>query len=48
MMTRVDMGTQVFVHASDIQLLDDATIDKILMWQPDIVFTAGPPSIFSH
>ncbi len=43
MMTRIDMGTKVFVHASDIQLLDDATIEKILMWQPDIVFTAGPP-----
>ncbi len=43
MMTRVDMGTQVFVHASDIQLLDETTIEKILKWQPDIVFTAGPP-----
>lgn len=43
MMTRVDMGKQVFVHASDIQLLDAATIEKILLWQPDIVFTAGPP-----
>lgn len=44
MMTRVDMGRrQVFVHASDIQLLDAATIEKILMWKPDIVFTAGPP-----
>ncbi len=43
MMTRVDMGTQVFVHASDIQLLDETTIEKILMWQPDIVFTGGPP-----
>ena len=43
MMTRVDMGTQVFVHASDIQLLDAATIEKILLWKPDIVFTAGPP-----
>ena len=43
MMTRVDMGTQVFVHASDIQLLDAAAIEKILLWKPDIVFTAGPP-----
>ena len=43
MMTRIDMGRQLFVHASDIQLLDAATIEKILMWQPDIVFTAGPP-----
>ncbi len=43
MMTRIDMGSQVFVHASDIQLLDAATIEKILLWQPDIVFAAGPP-----
>ena len=43
MMTRIDMGKQVFVHASDIQLLDAATIEKILLWQPDIVFAAGPP-----
>lgn len=43
MMTRVAMQGQVFVHASDIQLLDDATVDTILAWEPDIVFTAGPP-----
>jgi uncharacterized protein len=43
MMTRVEMGHEVFVHASDIQLLDDATIDLILNWQPDIVLAAGPP-----
>ena len=43
MMTRIDMGEQIFVHASDIQLLDDITIDKILFWQPDILFVAGPP-----
>lgn len=43
MMTRIEMGGRVFVHASDIQLLDADSIDKILMWHPDIVFTAGPP-----
>lgn len=43
MMTRINMGRQVFIHASDIQLLNAATIEKILLWQPDIVFTAGPP-----
>lgn len=43
MMTRVAMGQNVFVHASDIQLLDNATIDLILDWQPDIVLAAGPP-----
>ena len=43
MMTRIDMGEKVFVHTADIQLLDHATIDKILLWQPDIVFVDGPP-----
>ncbi len=43
MMTRVDMGNRVFVHASDIQLLDDLTVDRVLDWQPDIVLAAGPP-----
>lgn len=43
MMTRIEMGCQVFVHASDIQLLDDSTVDKIIDWQPDIVIAAGPP-----
>lgn len=43
MMTRVAMGQEVFVHASDIQLLDDGAIDLILAWQPDIVLAAGPP-----
>lgn len=42
MMTRIDMGKQVFVHASDIQLLDIETIGTILQWQPDIVFVDGP------
>mgnify|MGYP006300309927 CR=1 FL=1 len=43
MMTRVALGRQSFVHASDIQLLDDATVDRVLDWQPDIVLAAGPP-----
>ena len=43
MMTRVEMEGQVFVHASDIQLLDEMTTEKILLWNPDIVFAAGPP-----
>jgi predicted metallo-beta-lactamase superfamily hydrolase len=43
MMTRVEMGDQVFVHASDIQLLDDTTVDKVIDWQPDVVLAAGPP-----
>jgi hypothetical protein len=37
------MDDAVFVHASDIQLLDDPTIDQVIGWQPDIVLAAGPP-----
>ncbi len=43
MMTRVEMHDQVFVHASDIQLLDAPTVDQVIDWQPDIVLAAGPP-----
>ncbi len=43
MMTRIEMENQVFVHASDIQLLDDPTVDQVIDWQPDIVLAAGPP-----
>lgn len=43
MMTRIEMGDLVFVHASDIQLLDDPTVDRVIDWQPDIVLAAGPP-----
>ncbi len=43
MMTRIASRGRVFVHASDIQLLDDTTVEMILDWAPDIVFTAGPP-----
>ncbi|NLJ29864.1 MAG: hypothetical protein GX433_17915 [Deltaproteobacteria bacterium] len=43
MMTRVELGGCVFVHGSDIQFLDKATVDVILGWTPDIVLAAGPP-----
>jgi len=43
MMTRIDMGACVFVHGSDIQLLDETTVNAILEWSPDIVLAAGPP-----
>ena len=43
MMTRIEMGDQVFVHASDIQLLDDTTVDRVIDWRPNIVLAAGPP-----
>ena len=42
MMTRIE-ADRVFVHTSDIQLLDDDTIDFVLDWQPDIVLVGGPP-----
>jgi predicted metallo-beta-lactamase superfamily hydrolase len=43
MMTRIETDGRVFVHASDIQLLDDDTVDRILDWRPDIMLAAGPP-----
>jgi uncharacterized protein len=43
MMTRVELGGRVFVHASDNQLLGAATIDRILDWAPHCVLAAGPP-----
>lgn len=43
MMTRIKMDNRVFVHASDIQLLDDTTVDRVINWLPDIVLAAGPP-----
>jgi len=43
MMTRIEMDKRVFVHASDIQLLDETTVEQIIGWQPNIVLAAGPP-----
>jgi len=43
MMTRIEMGRRVFVHASDIQLLHDPTVDQVIDWRPDIVLAGGPP-----
>jgi len=43
MMTRIEMDKGMFVHASDIQLLDAPTVDQVIEWQPDIVLAAGPP-----
>ena len=43
MMTRIEEGDIVFVHASDIQLLDDNAILQILKWNPTIVLASGPP-----
>ncbi len=43
MMTRVADGSTVFVHASDIQLLDAQAISVILDWRPETVLAGGPP-----
>ncbi len=43
MMTRVEEGGEVFVHASDIQMINDTAIRQILAWQPNIVLASGPP-----
>ncbi len=43
MMTRIEDKGKVFVHASDIQLLDDAPLSQILDWEPAILLVSGPP-----
>lgn len=48
MMTRIEEGEEVFVHASDIQLLDEDTVSSILDWQPTIVLASGPPLYLPH
>ena len=48
MMTRICEGDEVFVHCSDIQLLDRETVFKVLAWKPTTVFSSGPPLYLSH
>ena len=43
MMTRIEGEGTVFVHASDIQLLDGEAVSLILAWRPDIALVGGPP-----
>ncbi len=43
MMTRIEDEDTVFVHASDIQLLDGQAVSFILAWRPDIALVGGPP-----
>lgn len=43
MMTRIEESKEVFVHASDIQMLNDEAIEQLLAWQPSIVLASGPP-----
>ncbi len=42
MMTRIAEDGEVFVHASDIQLMGERAVSQILAWRPDIVLAAGP------
>jgi hypothetical protein len=43
MMTRIKGSDTVFVHASDIQLLNREAVEIILDWRPDMVLASGPP-----
>ena len=47
MMTKVEGTNVVFVHTSDIQLLNDEAIFKVLSWSPNIVLAGGPPLYLS-
>lgn len=48
MMTRISEGDEVFIHSSDIQLLDRETVLEVLAWKPSVVFASGPPLYLSH
>lgn len=43
MMTRIEEGKEVFVHASDIEMLNDESIETILKWKATTVLVSGPP-----
>jgi predicted metallo-beta-lactamase superfamily hydrolase len=47
MMTCIRGEGIVFVHASDIQLIDREAVSLILRWEPDIVLVGGPPIYLS-
>ncbi len=47
MMTRIADEETVFVHASDIQLLDAEAVSVILDWAPDVALVGGPPLYLS-
>ncbi|MBN1558219.1 MAG: hypothetical protein JW951_08740 [Lentisphaerae bacterium] len=42
MMTCIRDGADVFVHASDIQLLADAPVEQIMRWEPAVLMASGP------
>lgn len=46
-MTRIEED-EVFVHAPDIQLLNDDTVSQIICWKPDIVLAGCPPIYLSR
>jgi hypothetical protein len=48
MMTRIEDEETVFVHASDIQLLDAEAVSLILEWAPDVALVGGPPLYLSR
>jgi predicted metallo-beta-lactamase superfamily hydrolase len=48
MMTRIEDGETVFVHASDIQLPDRRAVSLILDWEPDIALVGGLPLYLSR
>ncbi len=47
MMTRFEEDGLVFLHASDVQLIHEDTIEKIIEMTPDIVLSSGPPLYLS-
>ncbi len=47
-MTKIEEEGRKFVHASDIQLLNEESVQKILDWRPDIVLAGGPPLYLSN
>jgi len=42
-MSRIEEDGFVFVHASDIQLVERNPVQQIIDWAPDVVFLSGPP-----
>jgi len=47
MMTRIEGEDEIFVHGSDIQLLNGEAVSLILDWHPDIALVGGPPLYLS-
>jgi predicted metallo-beta-lactamase superfamily hydrolase len=46
MMTKIEED-YTFVHASDIQLLNNESVSQIVSWKPNIVLASGPPLYLS-